>query len=380
MNDYKYIIIGAGFLGATVAERIANVLNEEVLILEKRNHLGGNCHSQCDPKSGIEYHTYGTHIFHTSNPDVWEYINKFTSFNSYRHQVLTTYKDKVYQMPINLETINAFYNINLKPYEVEEFLDRERKKANIRNPDDNFETMGISLIGKPLYEAFIQGYTKKQWGKDPKDLPAAIIKRLPFKKNYDESYYRSFWQGIPFNGYGAIFKKMLSSPKIKVNLNTDFFKIRDKINPKSTIIYSGPIDQLFNYCFGKLEWRSLRFEHKYVNVDDYQGTSVMNYAEESIPYTRIHEWKHLHPEREEIYRKDLTLITKEYSIEDNGENPYYPIGGDKNREILAKYNNEAKKLKNFIIGGRLGEYKYHDMHQTIAKGLEIFNSIKNRYD
>lgn len=379
MNDYKYIIIGAGFLGATVAERIANVLNEEVLILEKRNHLGGNCHSQCDPKSGIEYHTYGTHIFHTSNPEVWEYINKFTTFNSYRHQVLTTYNGKVYQMPINLETINSFYNINLKPYEVEEFLNKEIKKANIRNPD-NFETMGISLIGKPLYEAFIQGYTKKQWGKDPKSLPASIIKRLPFKKNYDESYYRSFWQGIPFNGYGAIFKKMLSNPKIKVNLNTDFFKIRDKINHKSTIIYSGPIDQLFNYCFGKLEWRSLRFEHKYIDVDDYQGTSVMNYAEESIPYTRIHEWKHLHPEREEIYRKNITLITKEYSIKDNGEDPYYPIGGDKNREILAKYNNEAKKLKNFIIGGRLGEYKYHDMHQTIAKGLEIFNSIKNRYD
>ncbi len=375
MKDFKYIIVGAGFLGATVAERLANDLGAEVLIIEKRNHIGGNCHSQIDPKTNIEYHTYGTHIFHTSNPKVWQYINKFTSFNSYRHQVLTTYRNKVYQMPINLETINSFYNVNLKPYEVNDFLKEERERSGITDPK-NFEEMGISLIGEPLYKAFIRGYTMKQWGRDPKDLPASILKRLPFRKNYDESYYNSFWQGIPLDGYGAIFNRMLNHPKITLMLNTDFFEVKDNIPESSKIIYSAPIDKLFNYKYGALEWRSLKFEFESKDVDDFQGTSVMNYAEEEIPFTRIHEWKHLHPERE-IFSENITLLTKEFSIEGDKENPYYPIGGDQNREILHKYQAHATQLQNYIIGGRLGEYKYYDMHQTIAKGLEIFEKLKN---
>lgn len=375
MKEYKYVIVGAGFLGATIAERVASQLGEEVLIIEKRNHIGGNCYSQTDSNTNIEYHTYGTHIFHTSNVEVWEYINNFTRFNSYRHQVLTTFKDRVYQMPINLETINSFYNVNLKPFEVNDFLKEERAKSGITDPQ-NFEEMGMSLIGEPLYKAFIRGYTMKQWGRDPKELPASILKRLPFRKNYDESYYNSFWQGIPLDGYGAIFEKMLNHPKIKVMLNTDFFDIKEDIPETTKIIYSGPIEKLFNYKFGSLEWRSLKFEFETKNVDDFQGTSVMNYAEEAIPFTRIHEWKHLHPERE-VFNEDITLLTKEYSIEGDKENPYYPIGGEKNREILRKYQEEAKVLKNYIIGGRLGEYKYYDMHQTIAKGLEIFENLKN---
>jgi UDP-galactopyranose mutase len=375
MKDYKYVVVGAGFLGSTVAERIASELNEDVLVIDKRSHIGGNCYSQVDAETKIEYHNYGTHIFHTSNTEVWDYINKFTSFNSYRHQVLTTYKDKVYQMPINLETINSFYNLNLKPYQVNDFLKSEITKSNITDPT-NFEEMAISLIGEPLYSAFIKGYTLKQWQRDPKELPSSIIKRLPFRKNYDENYYNSLWQGIPSNGYGAIFEKMLNHPRIKLLLNTDFFDLRDSIPESTKIIYSGAIDKLFNYKFGPLEWRSLKFVFERIDVDDLQGTSVMNYAEESVPYTRIHEWKHLHPERD-IFKKDVTLITKEYSIEGDTDNPSYPVGGARNRELLKNYLFEAKKLKNHIIGGRLGEYKYYDMHQTLARGLEIFNTIRD---
>ncbi len=375
MNTYKYIIVGSGFFGATIAERIANEMNEKVLVIEKRNHIGGNCHSQKDPETNIEYHTYGTHIFHTSNSTVWQYINRFTSFNSYRHQVLTVFQGKVYQMPINLETINSFYNINLKPYEVKDFLKTEIDKSGIK-AQKNFEEMGISLIGEPLYKAFIHGYTKKQWGRDPKTLPAHIIQRLPFRRNYDESYYNSFWQGIPLGGYGTIFDKMLSHPNIEVLLNTDFFDILHELPKESKIIYSGPIDKLFNYKYGPLEWRSLEFEFERKKVDDFQGTSVMNYAEAKVPFTRIHEWKHLHPERKE-FQDNITLLTREFSTDGDLENPFYPIGGKKNRGILAKYNEEAKTLSNYIIGGRLGEYKYYDMHQTIAKGLEVFENIKN---
>ena len=231
--------------------------------------------------------------------------------------------------------------------------------------------MGISLIGEPLYKAFIHGYTTKQWGRDPKTLPAHIIQRLPFRKNYDESYYNSFWQGGTRHPSFYNFDK-----NIKVMLNTDFFDVKKEIPQNAKIIYSGPIDKLFNYKYGPLEWRSLKFEFERKRIDDFQGTSVMNYAEEKVPFTRIHEWKHLHPERE-VFNENITLLTKEFSINGDPENPFYPIGGEKNRNILAKYMEEAKKLDNFIIGGRLGEYKYYDMHQTIAKGLEIFGNIKN---
>lgn len=257
-KNLKYLVVGSGFFGSVIAERIANNLNEQVVVIDKRNHLGGNCFSEFDDETGIEFHKYGTHIFHTSNGKVWKYINNFTSFNKYHHQVLTTYKNKVYQMPINLETINSFYNINLKPYEVDDCLKSEINKEKIDNPR-NLEEKAISQIGRPLYEAFIKGYTQKQWQKDPKKLPASIIDRLPFKKNYGDNYYFDLWQGIPINGYSQIFKRMLDHRNIDLHLNTDFFNIRDKIPPYCLIIYSGPIDRFFDYKFGKFEWRSLEF-------------------------------------------------------------------------------------------------------------------------
>jgi UDP-galactopyranose mutase len=375
LTGLKYLVVGSGFFGSVIAERIANQLNEKVLVIEKRNHIGGNCYSLDDPETGIHYHLYGTHIFHTSNDRVWKYINRFTEFNGYFHQVLTTHKGKVYQMPVNLETINSFYNVNLKPFEVNDFLKKEIEKENIKEPR-NFEEKAISMMGRPLYEAFIKGYTMKQWQKHPKDMPESILKRLPFRANYNESYYYSRWQGIPLNGYGVIFEKMLDSPKIDVKLNIDFFKIRDLIPADTTIIYSGPIDQYFNYKYGKLEYRTLRFEKEVHPYEDYQGTSVMNYADPEVPFTRIHEPRHLHPERSN-YPLDKTMIIKEFSLLDDGSNPYYPINDERNQNLILKYRDEAKELKNTIISGRLGEYKYYDMHDTINHALTMFDKLES---
>lgn len=376
LEGLKYLIIGSGFFGAVIAERIANDLNEKVVVLDRRNHIGGNCYSAIDSDTGIEYHQYGTHIFHTSNPVVWQYINRFTTFNSYYHQVLTTYKNKVYQMPINLETINSFYDLNLKPFEVDDFLAKEIAKEEMREPS-NFEEKAISMMGRPLYEAFIRGYTKKQWQKDPKEMPAAVLRRLPFRKNYNESYYYSRWQGIPDKGYTAIFEQMLQHPNIDVRLNVDYFDIKALISADTLVIYSGPIDRFFDYRFGQLDWRTLRFEQEILPVEDFQGTSVMNYAEENIPYTRIHEPRHLHPER--AYTNEKTLIIREYSLKDTQNNPYYPINDAKNQSLILKYRAAANQLKNIIISGRLGDYKYYDMHQTIARALEVYEQeIKNK--
>jgi UDP-galactopyranose mutase len=277
-------------------------------------------------------------------------------------------------MPVNLETINTFYNVNLKPFEVEAFLKKEIEKENIKEPR-NFEEKAISMMGRPLYEAFIRGYTLKQWQKDPKDMPESVLKRLPFRSNYNESYYFSRWQGIPLHGYGKIFEKMLDYDEIEVKLNLDFFKIKDLVPPETKINYSGPIDQFFEYKYGKLEYRTLRFEKEVHPYEDYQGTSVMNYADVDVPFTRIHEPRHLHPERSD-YPRDKTMIIKEFSLLDDGSNPYYPINDEKNQNLIMKYRDEVKNLKNILISGRLGEYKYYDMHDTINHALELFDNLQ----
>lgn len=372
LNEYKFIIVGSGFFGSVIAERIANDLGEKVLVVEKRGHIGGNCYSRTDPETGIHYHEYGTHIFHTSNERVWKYINRFTQFNSYVHQVLTTWRGKVYQMPINLETINSFYNVNLKPYEVADFLKREIEKENVGNPR-NFEEKAISLIGRPLYEAFIRGYSKKQWQKDPREMPEFILNRLPFRTNYNESYYFSRYQGIPLRGYTEIFRKLLSNRRISVLLNTDYFDLRAEISQDVLLIYSGPIDRFFDFKYGRLDWRTLRFEFERLAVGDFQGTSVMNYAEEEVPYTRIHEPRHLHPEAK--YPEDKTLIIREFSMKDEGYSPYYPINDSKNQETIKKYKSEAARLPNVLISGRLGDFKYYDMHNTIEHALDAYSNV-----
>lgn len=370
------MVAGSGFLGAVVAERIANELNEKVLIVERRDHIGGNCFSEVDTETGIEYHKYGTHIFHTSNPEVWEYINLFTGFNNYRHQVLAHYQNKLYQLPVNLETINSFFNVNLRPFEVDGFL--ESKKIKFDHEPNNFEEKALSLIGKELYEAFFKNYTTKQWHIDPKELPAGTFSRLPVRKNYDENYFFDTWQGIPVDGYGKMFSKILEHENIDIKLSTDFFDIRNEIADDATIIYSGPIDRFFDYKFGRLEWRTLKFEKEIKNVEDYQGNCVINYPEMEFAFTRIHEPKHLHPERK--YTGDKTIIFKETSLQDDGTNPYYPIANENNNQLIALYKKEAEKLENVFIAGRLGDYKYYDMHETINRALEIFKmNIRPKY-
>ena len=370
-KSFDYVLVGAGFFCSVIAERIANDMSKKVLIIEKRNHIGGNCYSEIDKKTGIEYHKYGTHIFHTSDKEVWDYLSNFTSFNSYYHQVLTVYNGQVYQMPINLETINSFYKINLKPFEVDAFLKKEIETESYDEPK-NFEEQAINIIGRPLYDAFIKGYTKKQWGRDPKVLPAHIIKRLPFRKNYSESYFFDTYQGIPTDGYTEIFNRLLSSKNITLKLDIDFHQIRDQFSPNTKIIYSGSIDSFLNYKYGALDYRTLSFEKEVLEYEDYQGTSVMNYANQDIPYTRIHEPKHLHPERD--YPPDKTLVIKEFSEEANREEPYYPIGGEKNRLLYNKYLKEIKETyPNVIVGGRLGDYKYYDMHHVIREALNVYS-------
>lgn len=378
ISEYDFILIGAGFFCSVIAERIANELDKRVLIIEKRDHIGGNCYSEVDRETNIEFHKYGTHIFHTSNEKVWSYINQFTSFNNYYHQVLTTHKNRVYQMPINLETINDFYNLNLKPYEVNALFEKERSKEFYKNPK-NFEEQAINNVGRRLYEAFLKGYTIKQWGRSPKQIPNSVVKRLPFRTNYNESYFFDKWQGIPLDGYTNLFNKLLSSNNIDVILNIDFFDIKNKVEDAAIpIIYSGPIDRLFDYKYGDLEYRTLRFEYEIRNVVDYQGTSVMNYADLSIPCTRIHEPKHLHIEREREYSLSKTLIIKEFSSECKRKDPYYPVGKSKNKYIYNKYLQELRLKPSYIIGGRLGDYKYYDMHHTILRALETYeNKIWN---
>lgn len=365
----NYLIVGCGLFGSVIAERIANNLKAKVVIIDKRPHVGGNCYSERDPETGIEFHKYGPHIFHTSSKEAWEYTNRFGKFNNYQHRGFTTYRNKVYRMPINLETINSFYNLNLKPREAKEFLAKEIRNANIKNPK-NLEEKSVSLSGRPLYEALIKGYTAKQWGADPRTLPPEIISRLPVWHNRRTDYFRNArWQGIPLDGYTKIFQKMLASPRINLFLNCDFFKNRSRFDVRKKIIYTGPIDRYFNYQYGRLGWRSIRLKRALIESDDYQGTALMNYADTEIKYTRICEPKHFHPERTHVRGK--TIIFYETPKKDDNE-PYYPVNNKQNQLIYRKYRELARQENKLIIGGRLGDYAYYDMDTTILAALRCF--------
>jgi UDP-galactopyranose mutase len=371
--NFPVYIIGSGFFGATLAERITAVYGLPVAIIEKRSHIGGNCWSETYPGTDIEYHRYGSHIFHTSSQHVWDYLNTFTRFNSYQHKVYTTYRDRVYTMPINLETINSYYGINLKPWQVDGFLEKE--KEHISDPK-NFEEKAISLIGRPLYEAFIRGYSIKQWEKDPRELSAAIISRLPVRNSYNNRYFSDTYEGIPVDGYGRIFEKMLSSEHITIQKNTSFREIQSSIPEDALVVYTGAIDEFFDYQLGRLEWRTVDFEYEIFDLPDYQGTSVMNYADEAIPFTRMHEFKHFHPERPAT---DNTLVAREYSrFAAPKDEPYYPVNTPRNMDLLRKYQELGAAEPRVVFGGRLGEYRYMDMDVTIASALACFERITAR--
>lgn len=367
-----YLVVGAGFFGSTMAERIASGLGKSVIVIDRRNHIGGNCYSCPDKDTGIEYHMYGTHIFHTTEREVWDYLSKFTELNGYHHQVLTKYRGVVYQMPINLETINAFYGTHFAPREAREYMAQEIAKESISEPG-NLEEKAISMIGRPLYEALIKGYTTKQWEQDPKTLSASIINRLPMRFDYREDYFQNCrWQGIPVHGYTDIFKKQLSSPNIEVKLNCDYLDHVDEFEVGEKTIYTGQLDQFFNYKYGVLDWRSVDFKREVIDDCDFQGTAVMNYAEAEVPYTRIHEPKHVHPERD--YKTDQTVIFYEIPRMSKKTDAYYPVNNDRNRELRAKYIAEAKRMDHVIFGGRLGEYAYYDMDKTILSALRCYES------
>lgn len=359
---YDFVVVGAGFFGAVFAHEVKKA-GKKVLVIEKRNHIGGNCYSYDDPATHINVHKYGPHIFHTPFKNIWNYINSFADFNRYQHRVLTTAGGKVYPMPVNLATINRFYNLTLTPEEVSEFL---KSKTHAVTSPKNLEEMAISLIGNDLYEAFVKGYTVKQWGCDPRDLPAEVITRLPVRTSYHDVYYDDDYQGMPVGGYTPIFEKLLKD--IPLELKANFFEKRDYWRSVAkTLVYTGPIDRYFNYHYGKLRWRSVRFEIEKMPLEDFQGISVMNYADQEVPYTRVLEPKHFYREIAHLSRG--TIVIREYPCDDPSE-PYYPVNLETDRGILTKYRHAQSQEKDVIFGGRLAEYQYYDMHQVISRALK----------
>ena len=342
-----------------------------VLVLERRRHIGGNSYTEVDPETGIEFHRYGSHLFHTSNERVWSFIRQFTEFNNYRHRVFTRHRGRTYTMPINLMTINRFFDLDLSPSEAERFL-RQQASAEACDMPRNLEEKAIALVGRPLYEAFIKGYTAKQWETDPRLLPPEIITRLPVRFSLSDFYFSDTHEGVPIEGYTALFERMLAHPRIKVITGCDFFEFRRCINPGTLVVFTGPIDRFFDFRCGALGWRTLDFEIERLPVDDFQGASVVNYADTDVRFTRIHEFKHLHPERR---RDGRTLIMREYSrFAGPQDEPYYPVGRPEDRAAYEQYRALADTETDVIFGGRLGSYRYLDMHQAIGAALACYEN------
>jgi UDP-galactopyranose mutase len=366
------VVVGSGFFGLTVAERSAAELGLRVLVIDRRNHIGGNAYSEIEPQSGIEIHRYGAHLFHTSNERVWQYANQFTTFTGYQHHVFSTYQGRVYQMPINLGTICEYFGKALSPDEARALVAEQAAEVD-SSQARNLEEKAISLIGRPLYEAFIRGYTAKQWQTDPKELPAEIITRLPVRYTFNNRYFSDTYEGLPTHGYTSWLEALADHPNIEVRLDTEFADIRSDVVGNVPVVYTGPLDAYFDNAEGELSWRTLDFETEVLPVGDFQGTPVMNYADEDIPYTRIHEFRHFHPERD--YPPDKTVIMREFSrFADPGDEPYYPINTAEDRERLLKYREMARREPGVLFGGRLGTYKYLDMHMAIGSALTMFEN------
>ena len=372
------VVVGAGFYGATIAERAAKELGKRILILDRRPHIGGNAYSENDAQTGIEVHKYGAHLFHTSNAKVWEYLHNFTTFTGYRHRVFSSYQGRVFSMPINLGTICQFFGRQMTPTQARALVAEQSSELGGRAPA-NLEEKAISLIGRPLYEAFIQGYTAKQWQTDPRELPEHIITRLPVRYTFDDRYFADDFEGLPTNGYTAIFARMLDDPNIDVRTGVDYFDIKSLIPKGTPVVYTGPVDRYFDYAEGNLGWRTIDFEKEVLPVGDFQGTSVMNYADRDIPYTRILEFRHFNPERN--YPSDQTVIVREFSRSSaRGEEPYYPIDTPSDKATYLRYAARAAAEPDVHFGGRLGTYRYWDMHQAIGAALKSFETaIRPRF-
>ena len=361
MKHYDYLVVGAGLYGAVLAYE-AKKRGKEVLVIDRRDHKGGNIY--CEDVNGINVHKYGAHIFHTSNKKVWEYVNQFAEFNRYTNSPVANYKGELYNLPFNMNTFNKMWGV-ITPQEAAAKIEEQRKEAGITEPK-NLEEQAISLVGKDIYEKLIKGYTQKQWGRKCTELPSFIIKRLPVRLTFDNNYFNDLYQGIPMGGYNVIIDKMLDG--IEVELGTDYLANKDKYeNIADKIIFTGPIDEFYDYCFGPLEYRSVRFETEELPVENYQGNAVINYTDEETPYTRIIEHKHF-----EFGTQPTTVISKEYSAEWKvGDEPYYPVNNDKNAALYQKYLDKSKEENKVIFGGRLGEYKYYDMDKVIESALNF---------
>ena len=365
MIKYDYLIVGSGFFGSICAYEL-NKKGYKVLVIESRDHIGGNCYTE--NKDDINIHVYGPHIFHTSNDEVWKWINQFVSFNNFTLRPVANYKGEIYSLPFNMWTFSKLWNIT-HPDQAKRII--KGQSEHIGEPT-NLEEQAIKLVGTDVYEKLIKGYTAKQWRKDPKELPASIIKRLPVRFTYNNNYFNDKYQGIPIGGYTQIFEKLLEG--IEVKLGIDYFK--DELPKHDKVIYTGPIDKFYNYQFGELEYKTTKFEHKRLEEDDdYQGVAVMNYTDEEIPFTRVIEHKHF-----EDVKSDSTWITFEYPIEYKAEStePMYPVNDTENNSKYQKYKELANQEKDIIFGGRLAEYKYYDMHQVIGSALFAVKKEINR--
>ena len=357
---YDYLIVGAGLFGAIFAHEAVKA-GKKCVVIDKRPHIAGNIYTK--EVEGINVHKYGAHIFHTSDKEVWNYVQQFAEFNRYTNSPVARYKDELLNMPFNMNTFNKLWGV-ITPKEAKAKIEEQKKEAGITEPK-NLEEQAISLVGRDIYEKLVKGYTEKQWGRRATELPAFIIKRLPVRFTYDNNYFNDKYQGIPIGGYTAMVEKMLEG--VEVRLNTDFFANKDEyLKDFNKIVFTGMIDEYYDYCFGELEYRSLRFETEVLDEDNYQGNAVVNYTEYEVPYTRIIEHKHF-----EYGTQPKTVITREYPATwKHGDEPYYPMNDDKNNALYAKYKELADKENKVIFGGRLGMYKYFDMHNVVAEALK----------
>lgn len=400
MSEYPdLVVVGAGLFGLTVAQQAAERAGARVEIIDVRNHIGGNAYSYFDERTGIEIHKYGAHLFHTSNKRVWDYVNRFTTFTNYVHRVYATHDGEVYSLPINLGTINQFFHAHYTPEEAKALIASQAGEFAGKDPQ-NLNDKGISLIGRPLYEAFIKNYTAKQWQTDPSKLPAGIIKRLPVRFNYNNRYFKDTWEGLPTDGYTAWMQRMIDDPRIHVSLGVDFFDESQPFNKRALVeagvpvVYTGPVDRYFDYALGELKWRTVDFKEVRYEENDHFGCPVMNYSDADVPFTRAIEFKNFNPEREEVegvasgeagdcatfvpgksVKAGETVVWQEYSrAATRDDEPYYPVNTEEDKALYARYAELAEAQPNTVFGGRLGTYSYYDMHNVIDMALRAYES------
>lgn len=373
LSGLKYLVVGGGLFGSVVAERIAESLGERVLLLDRKACVGGSAYSSPDAETGIEVHRYGTHVFHTDDSVVWEYMTHFGRFNHYRHQVWTRHAGRTYSLPVSLATLNAFFGKTLTPAEAVLFLAEQAARENIGEPV-NLEEMALSRMGRALYEAFVRNYTLKQWGRDPRELPVSILSHFALRTNYHSDYFDSRWQGVPVDGYGSLFRSLLRHSRIDVLTGVNFLELREQVPADCRIIYTGAVDELFGCELGALAWRGLRFEQETLPIKDYQGAAVMNSSDLAEPYTRVHEFKHMQVDRPELMRMESTVVAREYSLAvAQGDEKFYPVADARNAELYRRYLLLVQeRWPNMVVGGRLGSYAYWNMSETIRYALECF--------